>query len=320
MQARAVLANNTRLVLAIGLTASLATSLVVYAYSTQQINLLTAELADKSRVLEEQRQQIDEKTTQLGLLNLQIESLEGEIAAKTAEAQDLSQTVGAQRSEIQLLKAQAASLQDDIRELEEQIRANENEIALLTGQVQETQSQLESFERVKVGHYSLAVDQFGKGIVLPIEVEIIPSGEGIISIDVKNVKYETGFQDSVRAAVLVASEYSDISVSDKDVIIRVINEDDEPITIDGGSAGALLTGMIAAGLMDREINPSVLITGTIEPDGTVGHIGSVDKKADAAADFGAEAILVPEDQEFNHNSINVIGVSDIDDVMRYLTS
>ncbi|MEM3094629.1 MAG: S16 family serine protease [Nitrososphaera sp.] len=306
--------------LAIGLAASIAVSLVAYAYSAQQINLLTAELADKSRVLEEQRQQIDEKTVQLGLLNLQIESLENEIAAKTAEAQDLSQTVDAQRNEIQLLKAQAASLQDDIHELEQQIQANENEIALLTGQMQETQSQLESFKRVKVGHYSLAVDQFGKGIVLPIEVEIIPSGEGIVSIDVKNVKYETGFQDSVRTAVLVASEYSDISVSDKDIVIRVINEDDELITIDGGSAGALLTGMIAAGLMDREINPSVLITGTIESDGTVGHIGSVDKKADAATDFGAETILVPEDQEFNHSSINVIGVSDIEDVMRYFTS
>ncbi len=313
MQTRAAFANNTKLALAIGLAASLAASLVIYAYSAQQTNLLSAEVADKSKALEEQRQQIDEKTVQLELLNLQIKSLESEIAAKTEEAQDLSQTIDAQRSEIQLLKAQAASLQDEIQD-------NENEIALLTGQMQETQSQIESFKRIKVSHYSVAVDQFGGGIVLPIEVEIIPSGEGIISIDVKNVKYETGFQDSVRTAVLVASEYSDVSVSDKDIVIKVINEDDELITIDGGSAGALVTGMIAAGLMDRAINPSVLITGTIESDGTVGNIGSVNKKADAAADFGAEAILVPEDQEFNHRSINVIGVSDIDDVMRYLTS
>jgi PDZ domain-containing secreted protein len=51
--------------------------------------------------------------------------------------------------------------------------------------------------------------------------------------------------------------------------------------------------MIAAGLMDREIDSSVLVTGTIESDGTVGDIRSLDKKADAAADFGAETILVP---------------------------
>ena len=68
------------------------------------------------------------------------------------------------------------------------------------------------------------------------------------------------------------------------------------ITIDGGSAAAPITAMIAAWLMDREIDSSVLVTGTIEPDGTVGDIRSLDKKADVTADFGAEAILVPKDR------------------------
>jgi predicted ATP-dependent protease len=265
---------------------------------------------------------------QLELLNLQIGDLEGKIAsneqviaAKAAEAQNLAQTVDAQKSEIQILTTQAARLQDDIQELEQQVQDDESEIALLNGQVNETQSQLESFKRTKVSHYSLVVNQFDEGIVLPIEVEIIPSGEGTVSIDVKNVEYETGFQDAVRTAVSVASDYSDVSVTDKDIIIRVVNEyNDGLIILDGGSAGALITGMIAAGLMDREINPSVLVTGIIELDGTVGNIGSLDKKADAAADFGAETILVPEDQEYDHDSIRVIGVSDIGDVMRYSTS
>jgi predicted S18 family serine protease len=225
------------------------------------------------------------------------------------------------KSEIGILKSQAARLQGEIADLEGQVDDKENEITLLTGKIEQTEAKLESFKRVTIDHYSVAVDQDGEGIVLPIEIEIIPSGEGIVSIDVKNVKYETGFQDAVRTAVSVASEYSRVSVSDKDIIVRVVNDfDGALITIDGGSAGALITGMIAAGLTDKEINSSTLITGTINSDGTVGKIGGLDRKADAAADFGAKILLVPEEQEFDHDSINVIGVSDIDDVMRYLTS
>jgi len=328
--------------MAIGLAASLIVSVVIYIYHTQQVGLLTTEIADKSDALEArdkqileytsavaaQKQQIDVKSSQLNSLNSQIGSLEGnialnelEIASKTMEAQGLAASVDAQKSEIQILKGQAARLYEEIQELEDQVNEKENEIALLTGKVEETQAQLESSKRIKVNHYSVAVTQSEVGIVLPIEVEIIPSGEGIVSIDVKNVEFETGFQDSVRTAVTVASEYSDVSVSDKDIIIRVVNDfNGGLIRLDGGSAGALITGMVAAGLMDEEIDSSVLITGTIKSDGTIGNVGGLDEKADAAADFGAEVILVPEAQEFDHDSISVIGVSDIDDVLRYLVS
>jgi polyhydroxyalkanoate synthesis regulator phasin len=332
----------TKLALAVALAVSLVASGIMYASYKQQVDLLTSESADKSKALEEQgqqilqytstidlqRRQIDEKTGELQSLNSQIAGLENtvavnelEIQAKTIENQDLTESVNSQKSEIDILKSQAARLQGEIAELEGQVDDKENQIALLIGKVEQTESQLESFKRVRVDHYSVAVDQDGVGIVLPIEVEIVPSGEGIISIDVKNVKYETGFQDAVRTAVTVASEYSSVSVSDKDIIVRVVNDyGDGPITIDGGSAGALITGMISAGLTDKEIKSSTLITGTINPDGSVGRIGSVDKKADAAADFGAKILLVPNEQVFDHESIKVIGVSNIDDVMRYLTS
>jgi len=328
--------------MAIGLAASLIVSVVIYNYHTQQVGLLTAEIADKSDALEArdkqileytstvaaQKQQIDEMSSQLQSLNSQIGSLEEniaqnelEIASKTVEAQGLAASVDAQKNEIQILKGQAARLYEEIQVLEDQVNEKENEIALLTGKVEETQAQLESSKRIKVNHYSVAVTQNEVGVVLPIEVEIIPAGEGIVSIDVKNVEFETGFQDSVRTAVTVASEYSDVSVSDKDIIIRVVNDlDGGLITLDGGSAGALITGMVAAGLMDQEIDSSVLITGTIKSDGTIGNVGGLDEKADAAADFGAVVILVPEAQEFDHDSISVIGVSDIEDVLRYLVS
>lgn len=334
--------NRIRILLAIGLAASLVVSLVIYIYHSQQVGLLTTEIADKSdallardkQILEytsavaAQKQQIDEKSSQLDSLSARIVILEEtislnqiEVASKTAEAQVLAASVDAQKNEIQILKGQAARLYEEIQELEDEVKDKEYEIGLLTGKVEETQAQLESSKRIKVNHYSVAVTQSGVGIVLPMEVEIIPAGEGIVSIDVKNVEFETGFQDSVRTAVTVASEYSDVPISDKDIIIRVVNDfEGGIIRLDGGSAGALIAGMVAAGLMDEEINSSVIITGTIKNDGTIGNVGGLDEKANAAADFGAEIILVPEAQEFDHNSISVIGVSDIHDVLRHLVS
>lgn len=342
MQTKTAFSDRIGVLLAVGLATSIVVSLVIYIYHTQQVGLLTTEIEDKSNALQArdkqileytsavaaQKQQIDEKSSQLDSLNSRIVILEDtislnqlEISSKTAEAQILAASVDAQKSEIQILKGQAARLYEEIQALEDEVKDKENEIGLLNGKVEETQAQLESSKRIKVNHYSVAVTQSEVGIVLPMEVEIIPAGEGIVSIDVKNVEFETGFQDSVRTAVTVASEFSDVPISDKDIIIRVVNDfEGGLIRLDGGSAGALIAGMVAVGLMDEEINSSVIITGTIKNDGTIGNVGALDEKVNAAADFGAQIILVPEAQAFDHNSISVIGVSDMNDVLRYLVS
>ena len=329
--------------LAIGLCAVIVIGGIAYYSQTARIESLNSELALKSNTLEErdlqileatttissQSQQIEAKSAQLVQLNTEISQIESEIgfneqviSLQDTEIEELNQRIAFQRDELQDLRLEASGLQDEIQILESKIQENEGEISRLTGQVEETEERLQSFERTRVQHSSLAIDQNDNGWVLPIEVEIIPTGDGTVSIDVKNVQYETGFQTAVRNAVAVASEHSGIDVSDKDIIIRVVNEFDDPqgaLTIDGGSAGALVSAMIIVGLSGEEIDSSVLVTGTIELDGTVGRIGGLQEKAQAAADFGAKTLLVPEEQEFNDPSIEIVGVSNIDDVMKYIT-
>lgn len=314
--------------LAIGLCAVIVLGIMSYFYQSARIGELNTELALKSTTLEErdsqileatatissQSQQIEAKGAQLEQLNIEIVQMESEIeltelviSSQGLEIEELDQRVALQRDELQNLMLEASGLRDEIQILESKIQENEE--------------LLQSFERTRVQHYSLAVDQDDNGVILPIEVEIIPSGDGTVSIDVKNVKFETGFQTAVRNAVEVASAHSGIKVSDKDIIIRVVNEFDDPqgeLTIDGGSAGALISAMIIAGLSGEEIDSSVLVTGSIELDGTVGRIGGVEEKARAAADFGAKTLLVPEEQVFDDASIQIVGVSDIDDVMNYI--
>ena len=63
--------------------------------------------------------------------------------------------------------------------------------------------------------------------------------------------------------------------------------------IDGPSAGCLMTvGTIAAILGDK-VKADVTMTGTINPDGTVGPVGGIPQKIDGAAAKGKTLILVP---------------------------
>ena len=66
--------------------------------------------------------------------------------------------------------------------------------------------------------------------------------------------------------------------------------------IEGPSAGAALTIATIAALEEKQVNSSVIITGTINADGTIGPVGEILEKAMAAKSIGAEIFLVPPTQ------------------------
>lgn len=305
-----VLANRTMLSVVLA-------ALLVVGVLAVQIASMSSELAIKDGTIELQNKEIEQHLASIALQRQEIESksaqledLNIEIAAKSQEADSLG-------AELAGLQAQAQSLQEEIALLQSKIESDEQYAASLSKQLELTQ---EGAKRVKVSHYSLAVINSERGIVFPIEVEIINSGTGAISVDISNVQYEDAFQGAVRTAAAVASEYTGEPISDKDIIVRIIEDqpDSELATIDGSSAGALIAGMMVAGLTDREISDNVLVTGTINPNGTVGRVGSIGEKTEAAMDFGANVLLVPESQEFESAQIVVVGVLDIEEVVKYL--
>ena len=137
-----------------------------------------------------------------------------------------------------------------------------------------------------------AVDNQGNGVVAKLKVQAIP-GEGRILTNINQLLFWVDTQYSIRIAETVAQNITSADLSKVDLIYTI--ETDASV-IEGGSAGAALTVATIAVLQNKSLSPDVMITGTINPDGTIGPIGSVFAKAEASKGVGAKLFLVPEGQ------------------------
>ena len=88
--------------------------------------------------------------------------------------------------------------------------------------------------------------------------------------------------------------------------------------IDGPSAGALLTVGVLSLLRGDKIKKNVTMTGTINPDGTVGPVGGIPYKVDGAVDKNKTVMLIPDGQrnsaDFDGNLIDVVDLGRETDV------
>ncbi|MDE1829809.1 MAG: hypothetical protein KGI25_05760 [Thaumarchaeota archaeon] len=134
-----------------------------------------------------------------------------------------------------------------------------------------------------------------QGSILKITVEI-RDGSGLVLV---NTAIPTGvdFQSSARTAVAVSQNVTGTDLSKKDVIFSISSANNQDLqAVDGGSAGGAMAVLLISDLLGKPINQQVLMTGTIQPDGTIGQIGAAADKADAAGQFGAKIFLVPQGQ------------------------
>ncbi len=132
-----------------------------------------------------------------------------------------------------------------------------------------------------------------EGLVMNITVDM-RDGRGLVLVNTE-IPAGVDFQTSARTAVRVAEQYANADLSGKDVIfsIKSDNNESELEAVDGPSAGAAMTLLMISELQSKDIDGTILVTGTIEPDGTIGRVGRVPEKALAAGEFGAKLLLVP---------------------------
>ena len=137
-----------------------------------------------------------------------------------------------------------------------------------------------------------AIDEEGNGVLTMLVVEAVP-GQGRVLTDIDHLLFFIDTQNSIQIAKAVAQNITGIDTSRIDLIYQI---ETNASAIGGPSAGAALTIATIAALENKTLNQKVGITGTINPDGTIGPVGGIEEKAKAAREAGIEIFLVPEGQ------------------------
>jgi len=144
--------------------------------------------------------------------------------------------------------------------------------------------------------YVVAVHQNASGSYVGttavLWVRVTCPGSGHVYVETMPLS-EIDMQASARIAAMVASRIANVSMSSCDFYLSIRST--SPI-IGGPSASLAMTVAFASALLGLPLNNSVVMTGMILPDGSVGPVGGLAAKLRAAASVGAKVFLVPYGQ------------------------
>ncbi|WP_240922807.1 S16 family serine protease [Thermococcus sp. Bubb.Bath] len=129
------------------------------------------------------------------------------------------------------------------------------------------------------------------GVVTTFVITVAP-GSGHVYLETWPLA-QVDMQASARLAAQIAGKVTGKDMSKYDVFIQV--KADTPI-IGGPSAGGTMTVGIIAALEGWSVRKDVMMTGMINPDGTIGPVGGILEKASAAASAGMKLFLIPQGQ------------------------
>jgi uncharacterized protein len=144
-----------------------------------------------------------------------------------------------------------------------------------------------------------AIDDKGRGVATKLKVQAMP-GSGRVLINIENLLFWIDTQNSIQIAKAVAQNITKVDLSSVDLFYTI---EANASIIEGPSAGAAITIATIAALENKSINESVMITGSINPDGSIGQVGGILAKAKASKDVGAKLFLVPKGQGTQVNYI-----------------
>lgn len=151
----------------------------------------------------------------------------------------------------------------------------------------------ESITRSSVHLWIPAVGQAQDGRLFGVasELEVVQQrpGTGEIFLSTEPLT-QIDMQGSARLAVQTAAAITGRRADDADYFFTVRTSS---ITVGGPSAGGAMAVAAVALLQGWSIREDVVMTGMINPDGSIGPIGGVPQKLEAADSVGATRFLVP---------------------------
>lgn len=144
-----------------------------------------------------------------------------------------------------------------------------------------------------IGQYPFGRRQvIEEGSMMNISVEIRP-GKGRVLVETKPLMGVV-FQDAANTVVYVAQNISRKDLSGSDVIFSIEAKSEVP-SVDGPSAGALMTLLVVSALDNQTLRKDVTLTGTIDRFGYVGAVGGIVEKAKAANQSGKTLFLLSKE-------------------------
>ncbi|MFH1420451.1 MAG: S16 family serine protease [Candidatus Aenigmatarchaeota archaeon] len=130
-----------------------------------------------------------------------------------------------------------------------------------------------------------------QGVLANVTVTIA-EGNGHVYVDTLPLT-EIDTQSSARLAKEVTANLLGIDMSKYDIFVVI--RSNSPI-IGGPSAGGALTALTMATVLNLTVDGRVIMTGTINPDGSIGPVGGVLEKAQAVAENNGKMFLIPYGQ------------------------
>ena len=122
------------------------------------------------------------------------------------------------------------------------------------------------------------------------KVKVESVGEPGFTLSLEDIAAEGAgeqWQAASSSAAAVGTLLSGADPNDVDVSFEVTGP------IDGPSGGAALTVGVLAAIRGDELKPGVTMTGTVNPDGSIGPVTNVVTKVRAAAEDGYRTVLIP---------------------------
>ncbi|HIH44353.1 MAG TPA: hypothetical protein HA257_04520 [Candidatus Methanoperedenaceae archaeon] len=123
-------------------------------------------------------------------------------------------------------------------------------------------------------------------------VVLVTNGTGHVFVDTRPYT-QVDLQGSARIAAMVASDVMEVDQRNYDFYYII----DVPSPIIGGpSAGGALTVATIAAMNNWTLKGDIVMTGTINPDESIGPVGGIPSKLQAAAAGNTTTFLLPEGQ------------------------
>jgi uncharacterized protein len=143
-----------------------------------------------------------------------------------------------------------------------------------------------------LAYYEDGGQQVGICMQARLEIGGAPAGRVRIGVYEPEVGGTTDvWRAAAWSAALVAAQATDFDPRALQLSVEVGR------STDGPSAGALLTVGLISAIRGDALQDGVTMTGTINPDGTIGPVGGITLKIEGAAKAGKKTVLIPFGQE-----------------------